>query len=76
MTDEEIDTSEVPPLDDSFFARATLRLPQRALVPVTLNVDPLLLRWFERQGADSERLINAALRLYVEAHAAYQPAGR
>ncbi len=29
MTDEEIDYSDIPPLDDDFFARATLWLPQQ-----------------------------------------------
>lgn len=28
MTDEEIDTSDIPPLDDDFFARAKWRLPR------------------------------------------------
>jgi hypothetical protein len=28
MTDEEIDTSDIPPLDDAFFAKAKLRLPR------------------------------------------------
>jgi hypothetical protein len=28
MTDEEIDTSDIPPLDDAFFANAKLRLPE------------------------------------------------
>ena len=27
MTDEEIDYSDIPPLTENFFARATLRLP-------------------------------------------------
>jgi hypothetical protein len=27
MTDEEIDTSDIPPLDDAFFARAKWRMP-------------------------------------------------
>jgi hypothetical protein len=29
MTDEEIDYSDIPPLDDDFFARATLRDVER-----------------------------------------------
>ena len=38
LTDEEIDTSDIPPLDDSFFAKARLRMP-RPHVPVTMHVD-------------------------------------
>jgi uncharacterized protein (DUF4415 family) len=40
---------------------------------VTLHIDPLVLRWFQNQGAQYERLINAALRIYVEAHSSYEP---
>jgi uncharacterized protein (DUF4415 family) len=71
LSDAEIDTSEVAPLDDSFFARATVRMPNQPLAEVTLHIDPLLLRWFQNQGTQYERLINAALRIYVEAHTSY-----
>lgn len=67
MADEDIDTSDVPPLTDSFFSRARWRSP-REPVEVTLHLDPDLLAWFRRTGADCERRINAALRIYVEAH--------
>ena len=29
MTDEDIDTSDSPPLDDDFFARAEWRMPEK-----------------------------------------------
>ena len=29
MTDEEINTSDIPPLDDDFFARAKLHMPRQ-----------------------------------------------
>ncbi|MEK6405380.1 MAG: hypothetical protein AABN34_00310 [Acidobacteriota bacterium] len=38
LTDEEIDTSDIPPLDDSFFANASLRMPGPR-VPGTMHVD-------------------------------------
>ncbi len=34
LTDETIDRTELPPLDDSFFARAKWRMPEKP-VPVT-----------------------------------------
>ena len=37
MTDEEIDTSDIPPLDDDFFAHAELRLPERNLDQVSVD---------------------------------------
>lgn len=64
MTDEQIDTSDIPPLDDSFFAKAKLRLPKQ--VSVTMRVDADLLDWFKAQGEEYESLINNALRSYVE----------
>lgn len=66
MTDEEIDTSDIPPLDDAFFDGARLRMPKK--VSVTLNVDPDVLEWFQAQGEDFRNRINAALKIYAEAH--------
>ena len=67
MTDEEIDTSDIPPLDEAFFAAAQWRLPKRKTT-VTLSVDDDVLKWFESQGAEFQQRINAALRIYAEAH--------
>jgi uncharacterized protein (DUF4415 family) len=67
LTDEMIDRSEVPPLDDSFFARAVWRMPEGRSV-VAVPVDPDLLAWFQAQGSESEGRMIAALRIYAEAH--------
>jgi uncharacterized protein (DUF4415 family) len=67
MKDEEIDTSEIAPLDERFFADAKLRLPSNS-VSVTVNVDVDVLEWFKAQGKDFQSRINAALRIYAEAH--------
>ena len=67
MTDEEIDTSDIPPLDDSFFADAHLRIPT-GKVPVVMSVDRDVFQWFKSQGVEYEKLINTALRIYAEAH--------
>ena len=67
MTDEEIDTSDIPPLDETFFANARLRMPGKR-VPVTLDVDADVLEWFKAQGEDFRHRINAALKIYAEAH--------
>ncbi len=67
LTDEMIDRSELPPLDESFFARAKWRMPEgQALVAVP--VDAELLAWFQAQGSESEKRVIAALRIYREAH--------
>ena len=67
MTDEEIDTSDSPPLDDDFFARAEWRMPEKKTA-VILSVDSEVLKWFEAQGADFQQRVNAALKIYAEAH--------
>jgi uncharacterized protein (DUF4415 family) len=67
MADEEIDTSDIPPLDEAFFADAKLRLP-KGKVPVVMSVDSDVMEWFKAQGEEYQHLINAALRIYAEAH--------
>jgi uncharacterized protein (DUF4415 family) len=67
MTDEEIDTSDIPPLDETFFANARLRLPAQK-VSVTLDVDADVLAWFKAQGEEFQQRVNAALKIYAEAH--------
>jgi uncharacterized protein (DUF4415 family) len=71
MTDEEIDTSDIPPLDDAFFAAAQWRMPENKTA-VTVSVDDDVLKWFEAQGAEFQQRINAALQIYAEAHQAEQ----
>lgn len=65
--DEDIDTSDVPPLGEAFFANARLRVPGNK-VSVTLDVDSDVIEWFKSQGGEFQSRINAALRIYAEAH--------
>ena len=67
MTDDKIDTTDIPPLGDAFFAEATLHTPKKS-VAVTVHVDPEVLAWFQSQGEQCEARMNAALRIYVDAH--------
>ena len=39
MTDEEVDTSDIPELDDNFFERATLRMPEPVSVATKKKVE-------------------------------------
>ena len=50
-----------------FFARAQWRMPEKKTA-VTLSVDDDVLKWFEAQGAEFQNRVNAALRIYAEAH--------
>ena len=66
MTDEEIDTSDIPPLDEDFFANAEVRMPQKKIT-VTMRVDPDVLDWFKSFGKGYQTRINAVLRSYMDA---------
>ena len=67
LGDEGIDTSDIPALSKPFFDRATLRTPAHP-VAVTVHVDSDILAWFQAQGQQCEQRMNAALRIYAEAH--------
>ncbi len=67
MTDEEIDTSDIPPLDEKFFANAQLRMP-RDKIAVTVSVEKDVVDWYQSQGEESKALMSAALKIYAEAH--------
>jgi len=67
MTDEKFDTSDIPPLDEKFFANAKLRMPKDK-VSVLVNVDKETSDWYESQGIEAKDLMSAALKIYAEAH--------
>jgi len=70
MSDEDIDTSDIPLLSEEFFATAQLRMPKSA-VPITVQVDPDTFAWFQAQGETAERQMSVALKIYADAHKAY-----
>ena len=77
LSDEEIDTSDIPPLTDEDFARSEWRFPAAArsaapahAVTIEVAVDEDILAWFQAQGQDYQQRMRAALRLYAEAHQA------
>jgi len=67
MTDEEIDYSDIPPLTEQFFEKATLRVPA-AQAHNLIQLDPDVMAWFQSQGAEYKALINSVLRRYIENH--------
>jgi len=38
MTDEEIDYSDIPPLDEEFFKKGKLRMPEKRLIIVPIDI--------------------------------------
>ncbi len=65
MKDEEIDTSDIPELDDTFFEQAEVILPPKKSVTMRLDAD--VLEWFKGQGQGYQTRINQLLRKYMEA---------
>ena len=67
QTDEEIDTSDIPPLTEDFFARAKL-LMLRDMIDRIIQLDADVLQWFRDQEQDYTQSINHVLRSYIESH--------
>ena len=67
MTDDMIDTSDIPPLTDDFFASAKWRMPKEK-VKVTVEVEPEVAQWFKAQGERYQEFLAAALRIYAQSH--------
>ncbi len=67
MSDDMIDTSDIPPLTEEFFSTAKWRMPKQK-VKVTVEVEPDVLEWFKARGDNYDRCLAAALRIYAQAH--------
>jgi uncharacterized protein (DUF4415 family) len=66
LDDRAIDYSETPELDNVFFEKAVLKMPEPKTL-VTIRLDRDILEWFKKQGPKYQTRINALLRAYVEA---------
>jgi uncharacterized protein (DUF4415 family) len=67
LKDEEIDYSGIPELDEDFFKKAVIVLPQPK-ASVSIRLDQEVLDWFKSQGKGYQTRINALLRAYMETH--------
>ncbi|MFM7365465.1 MAG: BrnA antitoxin family protein [Cuspidothrix sp.] len=65
MSDEDIDYSDIPPLTDEFFAKATLQIPA-AQAKNVIQLDPDVIAWFKSQNTDYQAAINEILRHHIE----------
>lgn len=66
LTDDDIDFSDIPELDDEFWKNAVL-VPPRATTPVTLRVKDSVLEAFKADGKGYQTRMNAVLEAYVRA---------
>jgi uncharacterized protein (DUF4415 family) len=64
MEDNEIDYSDTPELDESFFNNATIRIPEPKKA-VNIRLDNDVLEWYKKQGTGYQTRMNAVLRMYM-----------
>ena len=65
MKDAEIDYSDIPPLDKSFFAKATETWPPTKQ-QLTIRLDADVLNWLRANGRGYQTRINRILRAAME----------
>jgi uncharacterized protein (DUF4415 family) len=70
MSDEDIDYSDIPPLDEEFFKNAKLVKRKPRTEQISIRIDTEVLEWFKEQaeGKGYQTLINDVLRTYVQHH--------
>ena len=64
LPDEEIDTSDIPELDNHFWANAKMVTPITKQA-VSIRLDSDILDWFKSQGKGYQSTINNVLRTYI-----------
>ncbi|WP_143872007.1 BrnA antitoxin family protein [Catenovulum sediminis] len=64
MSDEDIDTSDIPELGNDFFNHAQLRMPAKK--SVTLRLDEDVLEFLKSEGQGYQTRINKLLRNYMD----------
>jgi uncharacterized protein (DUF4415 family) len=73
MRDAEIDDSDIPKLDKSFWKNARLTMPEPK-DRLTIRVDHDVVEWLKRAGSGYQTRINAILRSYMKARSEYRRA--
>jgi len=67
IKDAEIDYSDIPPLDKSFFTKAAQAWPP-AKQQLTIRLDADVLAWLKANGRGYQTRINRILRSAMESH--------
>ena len=72
IKEEDINYSDIPETDQSFWEKADIRIPgDKKAVYIRLDSD--VLDWLKSQGKGYQTRINAILRAYYEAHRSDAP---
>jgi uncharacterized protein (DUF4415 family) len=72
MKDSDIDYSDIPPLDKSFFKKATAEWPP-AKQQVTVRLDTDVLDWLKAHGKGYQTRLNRILRAAMESQPPRSP---
>jgi uncharacterized protein (DUF4415 family) len=75
MKDSDIDYSDIPELDDSFFKKATEAWPP-AKQQLTIRLDTDVVRWLKAHGRGYQTRINRILRAAMESQPGSSQAAR
>ena len=75
MKDCDIDYSDIPRLDQTFFKKATMAWPP-AKRQLTIRLDEDVLAWLKRHGKGYQTRINRILRVVMESQLPRTPALR
>jgi len=68
MPDEDINTDDIPELDEDFWKNARVRYPAEGKERLTIRLDEDMVQWFRAQGKGYQTKMNAVLRSFYEAH--------
>lgn len=70
MSDEDIDYSDIPPLDEDFFKNAKRVLRKPKTEQISIRIDTEIMEWFRNHAEEKgyQALINDVLRTYVKHH--------
>ena len=70
LSDEEIDYSDIPELDEAFFKHARLVIPgEEGKERITIRLSRRVIDFFRSQGKGYQTRIDAVLRAYVDRQA-------
>lgn len=67
IKDKDIDYSDIPELDETFWKNAVLVRPEKK-ERLTVRFDAEMVAWFRKQGRGYQTRMNAVLRSFYEAH--------
>ncbi len=66
MPDEDINSDDIPELNDEFWKNARVRYPVEGNERLTIRFDEDMVQWFRSQGRGYRKKMNAVLRSFAK----------